>query len=115
MNEAVPNYLWDNRDQERAKAHGWVVETVGFVGHGETRNFGGIAIDDSLSFGSYSFYWIDPMVMGKTWTDSLVDFIAEEATKGVPLYEKAWLLYCYIDLRGKLRRATQITAWGDPC
>lgn len=112
MSEDQPTDLWTPLDQRHAQDHGWTIEVVkkGSVGFHHTTiipHAGAISRDIPANV-SFIFAWNDPTMSGKTWDDSLVDFIASEAVKGSPFYERAWLLYCYLDLRGKIRNAIWI-------
>jgi hypothetical protein len=95
---SIPAELWTSDDRRKSTRRGWTFDPIGpFTlwqqGRAHYRE-------------GFTLAWLDPELTGHTWNDDLAEFIAEEAAKGEPLYERAWLFYCFLELNGMLVRTS---------
>ncbi len=109
--------LWTDEDNAEAIKLGWAFNII----HGF--DVGGPLIATPMTPISYELMWEDPALAEFRWigidpTDPRplvvsgwepelppIDlYVAERAAQGIPLYERAWLAWCQLNLQGDIIR-----------
>lgn len=90
--------LWTEADSKEARALGWdLVPIRGFLGHSPTGSM-------ILSIVGWDLAWFDPTlvsIMNNDEVPPIAEWVAIFAADGKPLYEKAWLAFCWAELNGR--------------